>query len=41
MSEISRIEQNCIIKKIDKETLNITILDNDLLISLVGNFNEI
>ena len=40
MSEISLIEQNCIIKKIDKETLNITILDNDLLISLVGNFNE-
>ena len=40
MSEISLIERNCIIKKIDKETLNITILDNDLLISLVGNFNE-
>ena len=40
MSEISRIEHNCIIKIIDKETLNITILDNDLLISLVGNFNE-
>ena len=40
MSEISLIEQNCIIKKIDKETLNITILDNNLLISLVGNFNE-
>ncbi len=40
MSEISIVEQNCIIKKIDKETTNITILNNNLLISLVGEFNQ-
>ena len=29
-----------LIKKIDKETLNIQILDNDILSLIVGLFNE-
>ena len=40
MSEISKIEQKLVIKKIDKETLNIQILDNDILSLIVGQFNE-
>jgi|TARA_B110000211_G_scaffold188475_1_gene214385 phosphate starvation-inducible PhoH-like protein len=40
MSEISKLEQSLIIKKIDKETVNIKILDNNLLIPLVGEFNK-
>ncbi len=40
MSEISKLEQKFIIKKIDKETLNIQILDNDILSLIVGQFNE-
>ncbi|MGA0140308.1 MAG: PhoH family protein [Pelagibacteraceae bacterium] len=39
MSEISKIDKKFTIKKIDKETLNIQILDNNLLSSLVGEFN--
>ena len=40
MSEIKKIEQSLTIKKIDEETINIQILDNNLLISLVGEFNK-
>ena len=40
MSEISKLEQKLLIKKIDKETLNIQILDNDILSLIVGQFNE-
>ena len=40
MSEISKLDQNLIIKKIDKETLNIQILDNNILSLIVGQFNE-
>ena len=40
MSEISKLEQSLIIKKIDKETVNIKILDNNILIPLVGEFNK-
>ncbi len=40
MSEISKLEQKLIIKKIDKETLNIQILDNNILLLIVGEFNE-
>tara|TARA_B110000902_G_scaffold262584_1_gene339750 strand:- start:380 stop:1384 length:1005 start_codon:yes stop_codon:yes gene_type:complete len=40
MSEISKLEQKLIIKKIDKETLNIQILDNHILSLIVGQFNE-
>ena len=40
MSEISKLEQSLIIKKIDKETVNIKILDNNILSPLVGEFNK-
>ena len=40
MSEISKIEQILIIKKIDKETTNIQITNNDILISIVGQFDQ-
>ena len=40
MSEISKLEQKFVIKKIDKETLNIQILDNNILSLIVGQFNE-
>ena len=40
MSEITKLQQKIIIKKIDKETLNIQILDNDILSLIVGEFNE-
>ena len=40
MSEISKIDQKLIIKKLDKETLNIQILDNSILSLIVGQFNE-
>jgi phosphate starvation-inducible PhoH-like protein len=40
MSEISKLEQKLIIKKIDKETSSIQILDNNILSSIVGQFNE-
>jgi len=40
MSEISKLDQNYIIKKIDKETVNIKILDNNILVSIVGEFNK-
>ena len=39
MSEISKLEQKFIIKKIDKETVNIQILDNNILLSIIGEFN--
>ena len=40
MSEISKLEQNLIIKKIDKETVNISINDNETLMSIVGQFDQ-
>ena len=40
MSEISKLEQKLIIKKIDRETLNIQVLDNNILSLIVGEFNE-
>ena len=36
MSEISKLDQNLVVKKIDKETLNLQINDNEMLMSLVG-----
>ena len=39
MSEISKLEQNLIIKKIDNETSNIQVVNNDILISIVGQFD--
>jgi len=40
MSEISKLDENLIIKKIDPETINIQIADNQMLISIVGQFNQ-
>jgi len=40
MSEITKLNNRYFIKKIDKETINIQILDNDLLSELVGEFNN-
>jgi len=39
MFEVSKLEKKLIIKKIDKETINIKILDNNILLSIVGEFN--
>ncbi len=40
MSEITKLEQNLIIKKIDNETVNIQIIDNEILMSIVGQFDQ-
>ena len=40
MSEISKLDQNLIFKKIDKETINIQILNNPMLLAIVGQFNQ-
>jgi phosphate starvation-inducible PhoH-like protein len=39
MSEINKIEKKILIKKIDQETVNIQILDNEILLAIVGEFN--
>ena len=41
MSEISKLDQNPIIKKIDKETIVVHINDNEMLMSIVGQFDKI
>ena len=40
MSQISKLEQNLIIKKIDKETVNISVNDNEMLMAIVGQFDQ-
>ena len=40
MSEISKLEQNLIIKKIDNETVNISIMNNEMLMAIVGQFDQ-
>ena len=40
MSEISKLEQSLIIKKIDKETVNISVNDNEMLMAIVGQFDQ-
>ena len=40
MSEISKIDQNLIIKIIDKETVNLSINDNEMLMAIVGQFDQ-
>ena len=40
MSEISKLEQNLIIKKIDKKTVNVSIIDNEMLMAVVGQFDQ-
>jgi phosphate starvation-inducible PhoH-like protein len=39
MSEIRKLEQKISIKKIDKETVSIQILDNNIVLAIVGEFN--
>jgi phosphate starvation-inducible PhoH-like protein len=40
MSEISKLEQNLSIKKIDSETVNISINNNEILMAVVGQFDQ-
>jgi phosphate starvation-inducible PhoH-like protein len=40
MSEITKLENSLIIKKIDSETINIQIINNEMLMSIVGQFNQ-
>ena len=40
MSKIENLEQNYSIKKIDKQTINIKVHNNDILASVVGEFNS-
>ena len=40
MSQISKTDQKLLVKKIDKQTINIQIFDNDMLASIVGEFNK-
>ena len=40
MSEISKLDQNLIIKKIDNQTIIISINDNEMLMSIVGQFDQ-
>ena len=40
MSELSKLEQNCSIKKIDKKTVNISITKNEMLMAIDGQFDQ-
>ena len=40
MSKIENLNQNYSFKKVDKETINIKIHNNDILMSVVGEFNS-
>tara|TARA_Y100001935_G_C17228378_1_gene469014 strand:- start:57 stop:1061 length:1005 start_codon:yes stop_codon:yes gene_type:complete len=40
MSKISKLDHNLIIKKIDSETINIQITENETLMSIVGQFDQ-
>ena len=40
MSKISKLDQNLIIRKIDPETINIQITNNEMLQSVVGQFDQ-
>ena len=40
MSEISKVEQSFSIKKIDNESANIQIFDNNILMAVIGEFNS-
>ena len=39
MSKISKLDPGFIVKKIDKETLNLQVNDNNVLMAIVGEFN--
>jgi phosphate starvation-inducible protein PhoH and related proteins len=40
MSEIGKLDQNLIIKKIDNKTVNIQVTNNEMLILIVGQFDQ-
>jgi len=40
MSEITKLDQNLIIRKIDSETINIQITNNSMLMSIAGQFDQ-
>ena len=40
MSEISKLEQNLSIKQIDNETVNVSINNNEILMAVVGQFDQ-
>ncbi len=40
MNNLDKLEKNFTFKKIDNETINIQILNNNLLMAIVGSFNE-
>ena len=40
MSEISKLEQSLTIKKIDPNTVNISVNDNEMLMAIVGQFDQ-
>ena len=40
MSKIENLDQNYSIKKVDRETINIKVYNNDILVSVVGEFNK-
>ena len=40
MSEITKLEQNLSIKKIDNETINISINNNEMLMAIAGQFDQ-
>ena len=40
MSEISKIDQILVVKKIDKTSTNLKITNNSMLQSIVGEFNQ-
>ena len=40
MSEISKLDRNLIIKKIDNETINLQVLNNEMLMSIAGQFDQ-
>ena len=40
MSEITKLDQHFIIKKIDKETINIQLTNNEMLMAIVGEFDQ-
>ncbi len=40
MSEITKLEQNLTIKKVDNKTINISINNNEMLMAIVGQFDQ-
>ena len=40
MSQISKLDQNLIIKKIDNQTINLSINNNEMLMAIVGQFDQ-